>query len=282
MENIDGKIVENLSDFELLKQCEEFGKAAILARQKFIGLLPEVNKRELYKKRGCKSIYEFAAKLAGLSVDQVKRVINLEKKLEDKPIMHEALVNGDVSANKLERVVSVATPENESKILETTKILPQRTLEVWARDLKNESTPNLLSEEKSVHVHELNFHLPDEVVDELNRLNEQGQDMGKILSEFLVWREQKIEQEKQEISKQVEAEPARTRYIPARTRRVVLEEYGKKCSAPGCKKPSMEIHHTLPFAITRRHDPQFMAPLCREHHQIAHLTNLKYAEKLRP
>ena len=291
MENVDQKMVGNLSDHELLKQCEEFGAAALKWRQKFIGLLPEVNKRELYKKRGCGSIYEFAAKLAGLSIDQVKRVITLEKKLEDKPALHDALVNGDVSMNKIGRVVSVATQENAQEVLKVTKVLPQKALGVWARDLKNSekeqkkdssgSALNLLPEEKSVRAHELNFNLPDEVVDELNRLNEQGQDMGKILSEFFDWRKQKIEQEKLEISKQVaEAGPTNSRYKNVRVRRVLEEEFGKKCAVPGCNKPSMEIHHTLLFAVAHVHDPQFMVPLCCEHHQIAHLVNLKYAEKL--
>jgi hypothetical protein len=173
--------------------------------------------------------------------------------------------------------------------LKVTKVLPQKALGVWARDLKNSekeqkkdssgSALNLLPEEKSVRAHELNFNLPDEVVDELNRLNEQGQDMGKILSEFFDWRKQKIEQEKQEIS--AEVKPTDSRYIQKKVRDILEQEHGKKCSAPGCKKPAKETHHTLPFALAHIHDPAFLAPLCREHHQIAHLANLKYAEKLR-
>jgi hypothetical protein len=106
--------------------------------------------------------------------------------------------------------------------------------------------------------------------------------MDKVERELLEMRKQKIEQEKQEISAEVEeAGPTDSRYKNVRVRRVLEEEYGKKCAVPGCNKPSIETHHTLPFSLVRRHNPTFMVPLCREHHRIAHLVNLKYAEKLK-
>lgn len=77
-------------------------------RQKFLGLLPEVYKRRLYEKKGFGSIFEFAKKLAGVSEEQVRLVLNLEKRFEDKPILKALLVEGTVSVNKLARIVSIA------------------------------------------------------------------------------------------------------------------------------------------------------------------------------
>jgi len=103
---------EKLSDKELYAICKKCGAAALEARRKFAGLLPEVYTRELkerekgrswLKKRGFFSVYEFAAKLAGMSRDQVDLVLRLEKRFADKPILRDALVSGDVSANKLAR-----------------------------------------------------------------------------------------------------------------------------------------------------------------------------------
>jgi hypothetical protein len=300
MENTIEKTVGNMSDLELLKTCEEFGAAALKWRRKFIGLLPEVNKRGLYKKGECSSIYEFAAKLAGLSNDLVDQAIRLERKLRDKPALHEAFLEGTISMSKLERVCSRATQENQEDLLNMAKNLPRKALEVCMRDFKNLEVQNALAGgfgkiengllepliDTNVlpgqNIPTLNRGLSNEVVEELNRLDEQGQDINKILIELLEYRKQKIEEEKREISEEVEkAEPTKSRYIQKRIKNILEEEYGKKCAVPGCNKPSTETHHTLPFALAHRHDPTFMVPLCKEHHQIAHLVNLEYAEKLR-
>ena len=313
MENTEGKILINASnascseclnkinDFTLLKMCAEFGGRARYWRQKFIGLLPEVNKRRLYEKKKCGSIFEFAYKFAGLSEKQVKLAIHLDEEFEDKPELHNALINGDVSLAKIARVASVATPKNAAELLESVKNLPQKTLEVRVRDLKKFQLQNALAGgsnngdyknenglvqplfgPKVLRTQKLKFEFSDEIIEELNRLYDQGHDMDKIEGELLEMRKQKIEQEKQEISAEVkEAEPTKSRYVQKKIKNVLEEEYGKKCAVPSCNKPSLEVHHTLPFSIAHTHDPQFMVPLCREHHQIAHLANLKYAERLR-
>ncbi|MFA5792942.1 MAG: hypothetical protein WC897_03685 [Candidatus Gracilibacteria bacterium] len=285
MRSMDGKIVGNMSDLELLKMCEEFGSLAIKWRQKFIGLLPEVNRRKLYEKKGCQSIYEFAAKLAGVSVEQVNQVIRLERKFEDKPALHTALTDGEVSVSKLERVSSLATPENDADLLEMAKNFPRKALEVSVRDIKNfqnkNGLPQPLFDPKVLpgqNFSTLKHALSNEVIEELNRLDEQGQDINEILMELLEYRKQKIEQEKQKIS--AEVKQTDSRYVNVKTKHVLEEEYGKKCSAPGCNKLAMAIHHTLPFALAHRHDPAFMAPLCHEHHQIAHLKDLSYQKHL--
>ena len=101
------------------------------------GLLPEVNRRRLFEKKGFQTILEFAAKLAGVGEKQLDMVLNLEKRFQDKPDLHKALVNGEVSVNKLARVVSISTPENQSFLAEQVKILPQKALETFVRGEKS-------------------------------------------------------------------------------------------------------------------------------------------------
>ena len=45
------QFASSLSDKELYRKCQYYGTAARMWRQKFIGLLPEVNKRRLYEKK---------------------------------------------------------------------------------------------------------------------------------------------------------------------------------------------------------------------------------------
>jgi len=128
--------ISSISDKHLYKLCKQYGYMTLEARRKFTGLLPEVYKRRLFKKKGYSSIYEFAARLAGLSNAQVDLTLRLEKRLKDKPVLKKALVEGEMSVNKLARITSIATKQNQEELFEQTKRLSNRAVEVFVRDLK--------------------------------------------------------------------------------------------------------------------------------------------------
>jgi hypothetical protein len=260
-----------MTDEHLLRLCEKFGGRALLWRRKFTGLLPEVNRRRLYERRGCQSVFEFAKKLAGVSESQVREVLNLGERFLDKPTLHAALVSGSLSVCKLARVASIATPENEQELAEKLKVLPQRAVDTLVRDERQNGLNEPLFEAKSLCAQ--TFNLSGEVVEKLNRLHEQGQDVNVILLELLETREARIEEEKDELRG-----PAKSRNIPARVRRVLKEEFGKKCAIETCSRPAEEIHHTQRFSLAHSHDPHYLAPLCREHHQLAHAVDVRVRE----
>ena len=104
---------QKLSDKELYALCKEYGVKARIWRRRFAGLLPEVLKRRLYKKRGYTSIHEFAGKLAGMSKESVNKVLRLSKKLEDKPFLKDQFESGSQGWSKLEKVAYIATPETD-------------------------------------------------------------------------------------------------------------------------------------------------------------------------
>ncbi len=250
-----------MNNKELLEKAVMYGRNALEWRKKFIGLLPEIHKRELYKEKNCSSIFEFAFKFGGLSEEQVSRALNLEKRLEELPKLHELLVNGEVSINKLLRVVSIATPQNEEKLVDMVKQLPQKSVETFVRDQKPES----------VHAHIL--ELNEEVRQRLTELQQKGIDINELILSALNKREEEIEAEKS-----APVLPSTSRAIPAKTRRLIKKEFGTKCSISTCKKPSAHIHHTQTFALSHQHNPNYLAPLCKEHHTIAHAINLKVRE----
>lgn len=276
-----------MTDEELFQLCRNYGEMALKYRRKFAGLLPEVYRRGLYKKKGFGSIFEFAAKLAGMSEEQVRRVLNLEKRFEDKPILHSMLINGEVSVNKLAKVVSIATSENQDFLAAQVKLLPCRALETLTRD------------EKSVHVNinpsqnlqqasaefplaasaasKDTLMLNDEVKKKLLELQQKGIDVNQLILEFLQKREMEIAQKKEKIAS--ESKPTNSRYINKSTRELLKQEFGTKCSIEWCHKDATEIHHTQRFAMTKNHNPKFLAPLCEEHHAIAHSIDVKIQEK---
>ena len=101
-----------MTDEKLYELAKLYGRNALVWRQKFMGLLPEVERRKLYARKGCGSIFEFAYKLAGLSEQQVRTALNLEKRFESLPALKALLVEGEVSVSKLVRVASIATATN--------------------------------------------------------------------------------------------------------------------------------------------------------------------------
>jgi len=242
-----------MTNEELYNLCVRFGVEALAARRKFAGLLPEVFRRGLHRRKGFGSIYEFAAKLAGMSREQVDLVLRLDKRFEDKPILRKALREGDVSVNKLKKIAPMVTIENQEEMIVVAESLPCRALETFVRD-----------GQKSGHV--TTFEMADDVRKALAELAGKGIDVNEFLREALRQRELEIESEK----KNLQDLPATSKHIPVQIRELVHREHGTKCSVPGCFRNAAELHHTRRFSIVKSHDPRYLAPMCKEHHQIAH------------
>ena len=266
-----------MTDEKLFSLCKYYGEQARLWRQKFCGLLPEVNRRKLYEKKGFSSIFEFAKKLAGLSEEQVRLTLNLERRLEATPKLQELLTSGTVSVNKLARVVSIATPRNENFLADQVQMLPRTALETLVRDEKQNGFPQAQIQNKSLHVQTSDtLQLSSEITERLLKLQKKGIDVNALLQKLLNQREQEIAQEKLEIASSLEQ--TESRYIPKQIKNLVSREHGTKCSIPTCSKPSQNLHHTQRFSIAKTHDPHFLAPLCKDHHPLAHCVDVHVQE----
>jgi len=120
------------------------------------------------------------------------------------------------------------------------------------------------------------FELAPDVIEQLNDLHSKGIHVNDLLRKLLKQRKEEIEKKKEEIAK--EARPTSSRYVPVKVKNIIHEEHGTKCSIPTCQKPAEVIHHTQTFGLSHAHDPRFLAPLCKEHHAIAHSMDVKYQE----
>lgn len=128
--------LKKLSDKELYALCKEYGLAARVWRSRFAGLLPEVMKRRLYKKKGYASVHEFAAKLAGMSKEAVDKVLRISEKLVDKPLLLDQLISGSQGWTKLERVAYIASPETDEFWAEKVEKMPSSSLGAYVQELK--------------------------------------------------------------------------------------------------------------------------------------------------
>lgn len=290
-----------LSDGELYQLCCEYGAMALHARRKFLGLLPEVARRRLYEAHGFSSIFVFAAKLAGVSEEQVRLALSLEIKFRDKPALHIKLTNGEISINKLARVASVATSENANFWSDQAERLSHRALDTLVRDertlesLRVHSNPSQLSQ-KSMFGQgpteaEVQLQLSPENLKRLLELQNKGIDFNFLIAAALDQRENEIKKEKEAIVREQEEKlvmvgeresGSPSRHVPVRLVRLVKKEFGTKCAIGHCKKLAETIHHTARFALSGNHNPNYLAPLCRDHHQIAHSIDGKYQQKKLP
>ncbi len=237
-QNFTPEKIPKMDDRELFSLCQEFGEQARKWKQKFAGLLPEVNHRRLYERKGFSSIFEFAKKLAGMSEKQVRRALNLEEKLKKTPILENLFTSGEISMNKLDRVASIATAENQEFLAEKVQILSKSALETFVRDernaIKNEAD-NLhgetgttcgqsknhnglqkpLFQDKSVPGHTQNVQTTNlfedvkllekfstELKTKLKELIEKGLNINEILLELLQKRDQEIAAEKEKIAQE--------------------------------------------------------------------------------
>lgn len=235
-------------------------------------MLPEINRLRVFEKKNCSSIYEYAAKFAGISNAQVDTVLRLERRFEDKPALKNALVNGEVSHHKLVRVASIATKENEEELAEKSRTFSKSALETLVKDEKQNTTVKPLFNDNSMPGHRI--ELSEEVHEKLYQLQQKGHNVNGILLELLKKREEKIAEEKEKLSR--EATPTQSRYMKMKIKKVVRAEHGTKCSIPDCNKDAKIIHHTQRFSISKTHEPKYLAPLCKEHHEIAHSVDNKY------
>ena len=134
---IDARLA-NLTDKELFRLCQKCGLNIRTFQKEFAGYLPEVEKRNLYKKYGCHTLYEFAAKLAGMCKDTVDDILNVHKKLEDKPSL-QSLIRAQ-GWSKVKVVATIARPETEKFWAEKVETMSKETLKTFIKELRKEAS----------------------------------------------------------------------------------------------------------------------------------------------
>ncbi|MBN1494776.1 HNH endonuclease [Candidatus Peregrinibacteria bacterium] len=127
---------EKLTDKDLYKYCKTTGLNARIWNRRFIAALPEVAKRRLYKKYGYCSIHEFAAKLAGVSHNNVDGVLRIDEKFKQMPKMRTLI--GEVGLSKLKIVACIATKETDSFWAEKVKNMTKSSLEIYLKEMRME------------------------------------------------------------------------------------------------------------------------------------------------
>jgi len=289
-------------------QFTDYGRNAKEWMKKCVFLLPKIEQREIWAKKGFPNIYEYARKLAGMSRNKVNESLRILKITDGFPEIIKVIKQKGIFAVK--PVVNLLTKETELFWAQRTLEMKKSTLETFVKDYKKEhksahssdhhdsdhasdrpgagspqnngsNKPNLFQDGK-FEVHEktapkiqLSMKLGTETFNELKKIKD-IEDWDDAMKKILKYYQKGIEAEEKQLQEQLNKEKpspvtSKSRTIPTAIKNYVKTRSHNICEHPNCKKPGKHIHHTEPFSIRKIHDPDKLLFLCEEHHQIIHL-----------
>lgn len=272
------------------EQFSKYGKNAKLWTRRCAMMLPEIERREIWRKKGFVSIYDYALKLAGMSYGVTDDALRVLKKISDKPDLMEVVEKKGIYA--VRPVVAIATKENQKFWAKKAMVMSKHTLEVYVSEFCRIPRPGTepeqqfetgqesgaMADSKNSNIQNfqnqcarlsdrmtLIMELEKEVAGELQKLKG-GEEWTKLMRELLEVRKKALEETKPETKEKAD------RYIPAAIRQYVLKKTNGRCAYPGCVREADILHHTERFAVGRRHDPEKIVCLCKAHERLAHLS----------
>jgi len=210
-------------------------------------LLPEIARQEIWRAKGFGSIYEYAAKLAGMSKSQVDTALWVMNKIDDKPELKKVIEEKGV--NIVRPIANLATKETASFWAEKASEMSKHELETYAKDYRQQICPGAKTTET------IEMSLDPAVADQLKKMKG-DRDWNTFMKELM--------------DGQTKPEPAQTKQVPTRIKNAVRARTNGICSYPGCHKPAEELHHANRQAINPTHDPNHIHALCKSHHHLAH------------
>ncbi len=256
----------------------EYGQNAKEWMRKCILLLPEIEKYEIWKKKGFSCIYEYAAKLAGMTKDQVDDALYTLRKIIDKPALLQVVEKKGL--NSVRPIVAIATQEDQDFWAEKAMEMSNNTLRTYVRDVrdisKTQSTTNVnmtqsssdekLNKRSDADSKTLTINLNHGIIIKLEKFNKG--DWNELMQKFIDLYEKNLEQE----LKQEKPAPAvgTSHHIPKKINDYVLKRSHGKCEFPNCNKKYEHLHHTNRYSSNKIHDPDQIVALCEAHHDVAH------------
>jgi hypothetical protein len=97
---------------ELLALGRLYGRRNLQAKWAFLAVLPEIALRDAHRKVGFTSIFEYGARLGGVSREDVAHVVALHRRIGEYWVLWRLLAMGAVGMSKLQRIARWVTPEN--------------------------------------------------------------------------------------------------------------------------------------------------------------------------
>ncbi len=224
-----------------------YGKNAKEWMRKCELLLPEIERKKIWKKKKFKDIYHYAAVLAGMSRNKVNECLRVCRHIEDKPELMEVAEKKGINAVK--PVATIATQETAEFWAEKVEAMPKNAVE---KMVQHHRLPRKESQPAKVQI---SMELDPEIAKKLQKMKG-DQDWNEFMEKLM----------QQEKPKTIKTESS---YIPKAIQHYVLSKTGGKCAC--CNRKYHAFHHINRFAQHHEHDPDKIIPLCKGCHHLAHL-----------
>jgi len=230
---------------------------------RLVQLLPEIYASGIWKKYA-KDIEEYAGRFGGIGGSTVIKRLNLEKYVEDKPHLKEAI--GKVGVHKVALLATIATPENEEALADKVLNMSKSAVVTLSKELRQGVGQD------GQPCRAVATTLSIDLDEEMTFLFLKFKKKFKNLSNKEVMR--KLLEEVNEPAKPVKLitgdeksiAKIKSRYITAAIRRQTIGN--GQCQYPNCNRPSDHLHHPERFAKVRNHKK--LVALCTDHHEFMH------------
>ena len=243
----------------LHREFSEYGRNAKEWAKRCMLLLPEIDRYKVWAKKGFGSIYEYAAKIAGLSHNQVNESLRILGKIENMPALMAVAQEKGILA--VRPVATVATKETEEEWAKRAGSMTVNELEVYVKGTRTCSGLHMAAGQPGKV--SVTMMLDLEVLDQLKKLKGDSE-WEDVMVTFLKLREKELDEAKPE------AVETTSEHIPEPMKRFVKKRDNRKCVFPGCGRKFAELHHADGFARVGVHDPDRIFCLCEGHHDLAH------------
>jgi hypothetical protein len=117
------------------RQFIEYGRNAKEWMRKCALLLSQIEKQQIWRKKRFHNIYDYAAKLAGMSHDQVNEALRIVGKAENLPALKEVISLKGLNA--VRPIIAIATEENQKFLAEKAMSMSNGTLRMFIKHYKN-------------------------------------------------------------------------------------------------------------------------------------------------
>jgi len=239
---------------------KELGKERNKLTYRLLNMLPEIYASGVWKKYAG-SIVEYAGKYAGLSGGVVKKRLNLEKLLEGKEQLKEAIA--EVGVHKVAMVASITNDKNEKNMVSLLKTMSKNAVQEMAKELR-QGNPRGEAQPCKAVAKTLTLELDEEMTFLFLKFKKKFKNPSnrEVMRELL----KQADQPTKPVKSSPRGEAFTTRYVPAAIKRQAIGD--GKCRYNNCNKPYDVLHHAEYYAHTRKHEK--LIPLCKEHHEFIH------------
>jgi hypothetical protein len=272
--------MNEINDRQLHKKFAKLGLQKLALTRKLYVLIPEIEKRKIYLKKGCSNIQDYALKYAGLSYSAVRNCLNVIEKASSFPLIEAEIPN--VGLYKVQLALRIANRENEQIVVDKMKNMSRSALKLLVSEAKEYGLSGTDRQCKAVPL-KMTISLSLEAIKKFNILKYKLKidNEEKLLLAILELAEKQLSSsvkskeileeklQKNNISSDAKFLPARIlRYIPSSKKTEVLQRSKGLCEYPGCLSNIKIFHHIDRFSEKRNH--KNIIGLCKEHHEFAH------------